>query len=161
MDWLYALVEQQQGGMEWWRMCLRASAVAIFGLVLLRLSGKRLRGRWGAVDIIFFVIIGSNLSRAITGNAPLVATMAATATLVLLHAVVTAAAVRWRPLGPLFKGRAAQLIKDGRLDERAMRRHSVGQGDLDEALRCAGLKDVAQVEEAWIERSGRISIIRR
>jgi hypothetical protein len=54
----------------------------------------------------FDLMLGSIISRAITGNAPLVPALAATATLIALHSVLTAVACRWHGLGEMIKGRA-------------------------------------------------------
>jgi len=75
-----------------------------FGLALIRFAGERVRGRRGAMDIVIFVTMGFNLSRALTGNAPFLATLGATAALVALHAVLAAAAVRSRGWGRCSRG---------------------------------------------------------
>ena len=69
--------------------------------------------------------------------------------------------MRWPALGPLLKGRPAQLIRDGQVDQRALRRHGVGAGDLEEAIRSAGKRSLDEIEEAWIERNGHISVLGR
>jgi len=48
-----------------------------FGLALVRLAGRRVFVRWAALDIVVAVVVGSNLSRALTGTAPLGGTLAA------------------------------------------------------------------------------------
>ena len=59
--------------------------IFVFGLALVRLAGRRVFGKWAALDIVVSIIIGSNLSRALTGNAPLWGTLAGTALLMALH----------------------------------------------------------------------------
>jgi uncharacterized membrane protein YcaP (DUF421 family) len=125
------------------------------------MAGKRLFGRWGAIDIVISVVIGSNLSRALTGNAPFVPTILATAFLVALHSVLLGMAAFWPWLGPILKGSPRCLIKDGAVDRRAMLLAGIGRHDLQEALRCKGLTGPEQVEEAWLERDGAISVIPR
>ena len=155
------LVGADAGPMLWWQMCIRALVILLFGLLLVRLAGKRVFGKWGAIDIIVSVIIGSNLSRALTGSAPLIATLAATAMLVALHWLLTTLAARMNWLGPVLKGRPVRLISRGEVDARALRREGVGANDLEEALRCAGVEGPGQVDSAWLERNGQISVVRR
>jgi hypothetical protein len=62
--------------------CARAILILAYGLAILRLAGRRIFGRWSALDIIVSIIVGSNLSRALTGNAPLLGTIAATTVLI-------------------------------------------------------------------------------
>ena len=142
MDWLDVLhdfVGREGGHISWWQMSLRASLIFLFGLALVRFAGKRVFGKWGAIDIILSVVIGSNLSRAMTGSAPFLQTLIATVVLVALHEALTAAATRLPVLGPLLKGRSFRIINDGDIDEAALRRHRIGSNDLQEALRSAGV----------------------
>jgi uncharacterized membrane protein YcaP (DUF421 family) len=146
--------------LSWLQMSARAVVVFAFGVVLVRVASKRAFGKWDALDIIVSIVIGSNLSRALTGNAPLLPTLAGSLTLVLLHGLVAHAAVLIRPLGPLLKGTASRLVTDGQVDEAALRRHGIGRHDLEEALRCSGVEDVAKVRAAYLERNGSISVVK-
>lgn len=159
MDSLHMIVGREGEALLWWQMCLRALTVFAYGLLLIRLAGKRLIGRWGAFDLIIYVVLGSMLSRALTGNAPIVGTFAAAAVLVAVHSLLAAGAVRWRWLGGLMKGKAARLAVDGELEAGAMKRHAIGRRDLEEALRTAGLSGLDGVKEIWVERNGEISVI--
>jgi uncharacterized membrane protein YcaP (DUF421 family) len=161
LDMLYAIIGPDGATPGLIQMCWRALIVLAVGLVLVRLAGKRLFGRWGAIDIVLSIIIGSNLSRALTGGAPFVATIGATLLLVLLHMALTQMAARWPALGPVLKGSPRQLMREGRFDERALRRSGVGQHDLDEAFRASGVVDRQEADQIWIERDGSISILKR
>ena len=163
MEWLDGLHELigREGEIDAWQMSARAAIIFVYGLVLLRFAHKRLLGKWSALDFILAIVIGSNLSRALTASAPFAETLVATAVLIALHWLLCTLAARVPALGPLLKGDAARLIHDGAVDPAAMRRHAVGERDLQEALRCAGIGDVAAVREAYLERSGEISVLRR
>ncbi len=65
--------------------CARAVIIFAWGFVLIRFAGRRIFGQWAALDTVVAIMAGSNLSRAITGSAPLVGTMIATAVLIALH----------------------------------------------------------------------------
>ncbi|HEX2559981.1 DUF421 domain-containing protein [Phenylobacterium sp.] len=160
MDALSDLLGRAGEPLTWLQMSARAVVIFAFGVFLVRVASKRAFGKWDALDIIVSIVIGSNLSRALTGNAPLLPTMAGSLTLILLHAGLAHLAVLIRPLGPLLKGKPAQLIVDGKVDETALRRHGIGHHDLEEALRSSGVEDVAQVRSAWIERNGSISVVK-
>lgn len=55
-------------GTTWSQDCARAVLVFICGLVLVRIAGRRVFGQWSALEIVVSIIIGSNLSRALTGS---------------------------------------------------------------------------------------------
>ena len=161
IDSLHLLVGREGEAILWWQMGARGVLVFLFGLLLVRVAGKRVFGKWGAFDIILSVIIGSNLSRALTGNAPFVQTLAVTAALVVLHRLLAAVAARVDWLSPAIKGRPARLIRDGEVDRKALIRHGLGENDLQAALRCAGVEAPHAVSGAWLERNGQISVIPR
>ena len=54
----------------WWQECTRTVMVFCYGLAVVA-AGRRVFGKWAALDFIVSTIVGSSLSRAITGSAPL------------------------------------------------------------------------------------------
>lgn len=143
-------------------MSLRAILVYIAGWAILRAGGNRFLGRETAFDIVLGFVLGSTLSRAINGSAPLLVTLAACALLVLLHQVLAWLTYHSHGFGLLLKGRAETLIRDGQVIERSLRRHQISQGDLEEALRLNGrVADPGQVQEARFERNGDISVLEK
>ena len=145
----------------WLQMSVRAVLVFLAGVALVRLAGKRAFGNWSALDIILSIILGSSLSRALTGNAPFVQTLVAMTVLVLLYRLVASGTARFHGLGRLVKGEAAKLISEGEVDRAALRRHRLGDHDLEEALRSPGVNDPSEVRAAYIERGGDISVLKR
>ncbi|GAA0600063.1 DUF421 domain-containing protein [Caenispirillum bisanense] len=143
----------------WWQMSLRAMLLFLWGLVLVRIGGRRAFGRNSAFDIVLAVVIGSSISRAITAGAPFFPTIVAMTVLVGLHAVLTHLSFRWRLVGALVKGRDTRLVRDGALDWEAMRRTGITERDLREAAHRRGLAGVDDIRDAYIERSGDVTVI--
>jgi uncharacterized membrane protein YcaP (DUF421 family) len=131
-----------------------------YGLALVRLAGRRVFGKWAALDIIVSIVIGSNLSRALTGSAHLWGTLAATTLLMALHWILSHAAARSPWLSHLLEGRSIHLGKDGQMDERALARYAVSEADIQEALRSAGLEDTIGTRRIVLEPSGKISVLK-
>jgi uncharacterized membrane protein YcaP (DUF421 family) len=151
-------LESQQ--MEFWQMALRAVIVYAVTLAMVRLGKKRFMGKATAFDVILGIVLGSIVSRAITGNAPLVPSLAATATLIALHSALTAVACRWHGFGEMIKGRPRVIVRDGRKDEAAMRIAHLTDHDLEEDLHRHGMTSIEDVAEARLERNGDISIVK-
>lgn len=143
------------------QMCLRASVLFIYGIILLRLAGTRIFGKAVPLDIIMSVIIGSNLSRCLTGNAPLVPTMVATAFLLALHWGLAQWAHRSKGFATLVKGKPHVLVREGEIDYSAMRHEGIGIRDLETAMRDGGVNDMEEVRTATLERDGSITVIAR
>ena len=138
--------------------CARSVVVFAYGFLLLRVAGRRLFGKWSAVDITVSIIIGSNLSRTITGNAPLAGTLVATTLLMALHWLVSHVAARSRRASAILEGIPIDLATDGQLDERERRRRNISHADLDEALRASEAENIGSVARLTLEPSGKITI---
>jgi len=151
-------VDSQEMGA--WQMALRAMIVYAVTLAMVRLGKKRFMGKATAFDVILGIVLGSIVSRAITGNAPLVPTLAATATLIALHSGLTAIACRWHGFGEVIKGRPRVIVRNGRKDEKAMMTAHLTDRDLEEDLRRHAMTGIEDVAEARLERNGDISIIK-
>jgi uncharacterized membrane protein YcaP (DUF421 family) len=161
MDWLY-LVGRDGDTLLWWQMAIRAVIVFFYLVLLARLGGVRAFGKGTPLDIVLAFLLGSCLSRAVTGNSPLVPTLLAAAVLVGLHALLARLAVYWEPIGYVCKGRAVQLMDGGRLLDRNLRRTGVTERDLREHLRSElHTEDLGQVDDAYLERGGHVSFIKR
>lgn len=156
---LVDLVGRDGGVISLWQMLARAGIVFWYGILLLRVASPRIFSKATPVDIVLSVIIGSILSRAITGDAPLWGVMATAALLVALHAIVMYAANKWRPVANVVKGKPRVLIEDGEIHVREKTRGVIGDRDLMAAIRSAGGERIEDVKLATLERGGEIEVV--
>ncbi|MFO1247500.1 MAG: DUF421 domain-containing protein [Alphaproteobacteria bacterium] len=143
--------------------CARAVLIFFYGLAMLRFSGRRTFAQMSAVDMVISIIVGSNLSRAMTGGVPFWATLASVAVLVALHLMLAHALARSPRLAAWVEGSPVILVRDGVLREPARLSSKISMADLDESLRAHGLDgigEIAKVRKLVLEPSGKISVIR-
>jgi uncharacterized membrane protein YcaP (DUF421 family) len=144
--------------------CTRAVLVFFYGLVMLRLSGRRTFAQMSAIDLVISIVIGSNLSRAMTGGVPFWGTLASVVVLVVLHLLLAHGVARNPALARWVEGSPVILATDGVVHEKARLRCKISMADLDESLREKGLDGVAaiaRVKKLVLEPSGKISVIRK
>jgi uncharacterized membrane protein YcaP (DUF421 family) len=141
------------------QMAFRAVVVYVVTLAVVRVGKKRFMGRATAFDVILGIILGSTVSRVLTGNTPLLPGLGAAAVLVALHWVFSAIAMGSQGFGWLVKGQADVLIRGGQVDGSALRKAHMTQQDLAADLRGNGISDPKEVAEARLERSGSLSVI--
>jgi uncharacterized membrane protein YcaP (DUF421 family) len=142
------------------QMVVRAFIIYVTAIVLVKLGEKRFMGRSTAFDMILGIILGSVLSRAITGNAPFFDTIVAGAALVALHWAFSVASFHYDWFGTLVKGRERHLVVDGEIDWESMRKSHISRRDLESAMYSSGrVTELADVKVARFERSGEISVI--
>jgi uncharacterized membrane protein YcaP (DUF421 family) len=143
------------------QLCFRALLLFALGIFYIRVAGRRTFAQYSPLDIIVALIVGSNLSRLMTGKAAFFPGLAATFTLVLLHRVIAYASLRWGVLAWLVKARPIRLVADGRIDEKAMHRAELSREDLLEALRMEQVDDPADAKLATLEAGGKVSVVRK
>lgn len=161
MDWLHHFIGNDSQPIEWWQMTIRAVIIFVYLLVLVRIGGRRAFGRLTPFDIVLGILLGSALSRCLTGNAPFLPTLAAAGALMALHMALAALALRWETIGFLVKGREMKLMEDGRLLRDNLRRARVTERDLREQLRSTmNTDDLTQAGDAYLERGGDVSFVR-
>lgn len=143
------------------QMALRALVIFCFAVGIVRLGSTRFMARNSPLDLILAIMLGSVLSRAITGQAAFFPTLVAGAVLVALHSLFALLAAGSDSFGYWVKGRSSLLIEDGRRVPGALLRNRVGSGDLREALRLHGHGDrsVDDIAVARLERNGEISLV--
>lgn len=141
------------------QVAARAVFVYVGGILIVRIGKSRVIGRVTSLDIILGFILGSLLSRGITGHAKITDTLIASAALVAAHYVLTTIACRSHQAGILMKGDAKLLIDHGKVLLDAMRESHISAHDLEEGLRLHGVESPSQVKYAYKERNGEISVI--
>lgn len=146
MSWFSHLIGEK-GDLLWWQMSVRAVLILIFGLLLIRLFGRRAFGRQNPLDIVVSIVVGSNLSRTLTGNSPFLPTLAGTAALVILFWLLELGTARWHSLGYLLIGEPVRLAHDHQFDRDAMKRWGVTDRDLEEAARSSGMPGLETVKQ--------------
>lgn len=161
MEFLVAIIGLDVGHPAAWQLCVRAAIVLLVGIVFIRIAGRRTFARAAPLDIVVALVLGSNLSRTLTGNAPFLPTLAASLTLAVLHRLLAALAMRWDWLDAALRGPTLVLIRDGRPDQAAMRRVRISTRDLEEAARAHGLERLEQIHLATFEDGGTISVVKR
>ena len=143
------------------QVCIRAVIVYFVLILFVRLGKKRFFGQATAFDVVLVIMIGSLASRAVSGTAPFVATLAATFIFIVVHWLISYFSESSPTLSFLVKGHDTRLIKNGRVDRKALREAHMSTDDLAEDLRQQGIATHEQVKEARLERSGRLSVIKK
>ncbi len=140
----------------------RGLLIFVAALIMVRTGDKRFFSRKSAFDVILGFVLASMLARGINGSAPLFPTLGAGFVLVWLHRLLGASARRWHALGWLIKGQSDKVVDSGRAIPEALRRNDLSERDLLEDLRLnGGTRELTEVEEAWMERNGDVSVIKR
>ncbi len=139
----------------------RAVFVYVVTLLIVRVGKSRIISRATTLDVILGFILGSLISRAVTGKASISGTLAGAIAMVATHWLLTAMACRWHFFGDLMKGNSYLVVKDGQPLATPMRHSHISSHDLIEEMRLAGIAELNEVHEAYKERNGEVSFLKQ
>jgi uncharacterized membrane protein YcaP (DUF421 family) len=144
------------------QMCLRAVVVSLCCLVLLRFSGRRSFAQGTPIDNVLAILLGAILSRAVTGASPFFSTLAAAATIAVLHRIVSWFGMHSSRMGRVFKGVPKIVYRNGKLHEKNMRYCRITKRDIMAGVRLSlHQNNLDNIRSIYVERNGRISVIRK
>jgi uncharacterized membrane protein YcaP (DUF421 family) len=144
------------------QMCMRVILVFFIALMLVRYTGMRMFGITSAFDTCVTIILGAILARAVVGASPFIPIIIASFALASLHKIIATISVKNRFVSHLVKGMPYSLYKDGKLNDKNLRRCLLSFGDLMEEVRLKlDQNNLDNIEEIFMERTGKISVIKK
>lgn len=143
------------------QMAARAFVLFFVTLLIVRVAGMRAFGHGSAFDTIVVIMLGSILARGVVGVSPVVPTVVAAAVLAVVHRGLAMAGVLVPRVARTLNGAPRVLYREGHFDERAMLLAGVSHRDVEQAARADGCADLGDVERAFLETTGEISVIRK
>ncbi len=143
-------------------MILRGTVTYWFLLALFRVAIGRRIGAVGMADILVLVIVSDAIQNSMAGDYRSVTDgFILVATLVGWTMFTDWLAFRFPRLRAAMEPPPLLLIRNGRLLRRNMRAELLTETELLSKLRAQGVADPSQVERAFMESDGEISVIRR
>lgn len=149
-------------GHPWWELVLRAVAVYVVVLVMVRIVGKRTVGQFTPFDLIVVVLLGTAVQNSLIGeDTSLIGGLLIAATLLALNWLVGFFSARSRKFDEVIEGRPVLLARNGELFRDVLKQQFLSEREFERAMRDADCADLSQVELAMLETSGDITVIAR
>lgn len=146
--------------LPWWDIVVRSVIVYVAFAAVVRVTGKRAIGQFTIFDLVFLLLVSNALQPAITGpDDSVLGGLLIIVTLTTLNFALAFTASRVSFVRLLVEGHPRRLLRDGKWDMAALRRHMVSLDEVDMAMREQGYKDPSELEAAYLENDGRISLI--
>ena len=141
---------------------LRAIAVFIFLMVLIRVIGRRELSSLQPFDLVLLIILGDAVQQGLTqDDYSLTGAFLAVGTIAVLQVLVSWVSYRFPRTRPVIEGTPIIVIQDGKPIERNLKRERIDVGDVEEAARQEGIASLAEVKWAVLETTGRISFLQK
>jgi uncharacterized membrane protein YcaP (DUF421 family) len=131
-------------------------------LLIFRIMGKREIGELSILDLVVFIMIGEMAVIAIEKTEdPLLHTVVPMLVLMIIQILFALLSLKSETFRELVDGKPTIIINKGKIDEEAMRKQRYNFDDLLVQLREKNVKNVADVEFAILEPSGKLSVFEK
>lgn len=138
----------------------RASLTYWFLLLIFRFVLRRDPGSLGVADILLVVIVADASQNGMSGDYKTVTEgFIVIGTLVFWNYALDWAAFRWDFIHKLTEPDPLQLVKDGQMLMRNLRKEFLRPDDVQAQLRQAGVDDLRKVRAAFLEGDGKLSVL--
>lgn len=146
---------------ELFKIILRTSFFYFFIVLLYRIMGKREIGQLGIIDLIVSILIAELVAISIENiNDSIWMTIVPLSLLVILELLLAFISIKSRTFRTFFGGKPSLIICNGKINYQEMVRQRYSMDDLLLSLRQKSIKSVEDVEYAFLEPNGKLSIFK-
>ena len=142
-------------------LVVRATAIFFFLWALTRAMGKRELAEMSAFELVLLIVVGDMVQQGVTQeDYSVTGAMLAVATLAFWVVLFSYVSFRFPRTRQALEGEPVLVVRDGRLQEEAMRTERITVDEVLEAAREQGIQDVGEIEVAILEPGGKFAIIK-
>ncbi len=145
-----------------YQMVARAFVAFFISLILIKIAGLRTFGKQSAFDNMTSLMLGAIMGRAVVTTQSFLGSVLASLLIMLLHRLLAWISFKSKLAGRFIKNENIILMKDGRKYFKNMAKVHITEEDILEAARHdANISGMDEIKEAYLERSGYISIVKK
>ena len=147
--------------MELFTIVFRTAFFYFFIVLAYRIMGKREIGQLGIIDLIVSILIAELVAISIENiEDTIFFTIIPITLLVLLEILLAFISIKSRKFRNLFGGKPSLIIVNGNVNYKEMIRQRYSMDDLLLSLRQNGIKSIDEIEYAFLEPNGKLSIFK-
>jgi len=139
---------------------IRTAILYLFVTVAIRLMGKRQIGDMQPNELVVTLLISEIAAIPLQdANQPVLNGVVAIFMLVIVEIIMSVLTMKYMSLHKILSGKSVIIIKDGKIDQKAMKQVRLTVVDLVELLRGQDVFDISTVSFAVLEVNGSLSVI--
>lgn len=142
-------------------LVIRGSVMYLGILLLFRVLPRRTGGEMAMMDLIFVLLIAEAATHSLGGYSSITEGFIVIGTMMAWNYLFNYLSYHSSFVEKLVSPPPLQIIKNGKLLKRNMRREYLTEEELTDHLRLEGIDDVGEVKAAYVEGDGKISVIAR
>lgn len=143
-------------------LILRTVFVYLLIVIIFRIMGKREIGELSIIDLVVFIMIADIAVISIEEqNEPLFQPLVSMGILVIVQVLSAFFSLRSRKYRKLIDGEPTIIIKNGKINEKEMKKERYNFDDLLMQLREQQIRYISDVEFAILEPTGKLSVLKK
>ena len=147
--------------MELFQVLFRTAFFYFYVILCYRLMGKREIGQLGVIDLMVSILIAELIAISIENiKDSIFLTIAPIALLVVLEIVLAFISIKSRKFRTFFDGKPSLIICNGKINYNEMVKQRYSLDNLLLSLRQKEIKNIEDVEYAFLEPNGKLSIFK-
>jgi len=139
---------------------LKTIFLYFFVIAIYRIMGKKELGQLSIVDLMVSILIAELIAISIDSEVSILASIIPIIALVVLQILVSYLSLKSDKFRYLLEGRPTVIIKNGKLNFKAMSNIRYSLDDLIMQLRLQGVKSIEKVKYAVLENNGNLSVFK-
>ena len=145
-----------------WELVVRGTAMYMFLFLLFRVVVKRRVGAVGMGDILVLVIIADAAQNGMSGEyRSITEAFILVGTIIGWNTLIDWLTFRFEWLQKVLEPPPLLLIDNGRVLHRHLRQEFMSEADLKTKLREHGVSDPGEVEKAFMEPDGQVTVLKK
>ncbi len=141
---------------------IRTAILYVLVVFAMRIMGKRQVGDMQPSDLVVTLLISEIAAIPIQDPSnPLLIAIVSVFVLIILEIIISIISMKCGFVNTLTNGRSALVIKNGKLQQKVLRRLRITIPDLIELLRAQGIFDINEVDYAMLESNGSLSVLQK
>ncbi len=159
---LYYFIHNNNGDdMVLFKVVIRTLFFYFFITISYRLMGKREVGQLGIIDLTLSILIAELVAISIENHSePIYYTIIPISILVILEILLAYISIKCRNLRLILDGKPSLIISHGKINYHEMIKQRYTLDDLLLSLRQKEIRDISDVEYAFLEANGKLSIFK-
>lgn len=137
----------------WWSVVM-----VLIGILLLRASGRRSISQMTFASLLVMLSLGTVFATPLGRQNPVI-TLLTTGVMLATLVVLEWLQLKFRWLELLISGRVRNIVEDGRINERELRKLRLSESKLEMRLRQKGITNISDIQTATIEVNGELGYI--
>lgn len=140
----------------------RTIILYIVVILSLRLMGKRQIGELQPGELVITILISECAAAPIQDlNRPVINGIIAILVLVILELIISTVCLKWSFASKIIEGHSVIVIKNGVIDQKALKSLRLSVNELIESLRIEGYFYIEDIAYALVETNGALSVLQK